>query len=176
MEQAEQIIEQLENLQEGWQISNEEEADWALMKLREVAKQEAKDKRMHEINKKRVDEWYVTAKEKTDRDREHWESLLDEYTRNKLKENKKYKLSTPNGSLSSRKKTKWTHDDKKLLERLKDTEYVQTTQKVKWGDFKKKLKVVNGKAIDENGEIVEGVTAEEVRNVIIKTADIEEGE
>lgn len=163
-------------LQEGWQISTEEEADWALMKLREVTKQEAKDKRMYEINKKRVDDWYATAKEKTDRKRENFETLLNYYMRKKLKENPKYKLSTPNGGLSSRKKTEWTYDDKKLLERLKDTEYVQTTQKVKWGNYRKTLEVFNGKVIDENGEIVEDVTAEEVRNVIIKTADIEEGE
>lgn len=167
-------MEELENIQEGWSISNEEEADWTLMMLRDVAKQEATDKRIYEINRKRVDDWYAAAKEKTDRKREHWQTLLNEYMRSKLRENSEYKLSTPNGSLSSRKKTEWKHDDKKLLERLKDTEYVQTTQKVKWGAYRKTLEVFNGKAIDENGEIVEGVTAEEVRNVIIRTADIEE--
>jgi len=176
MEQAEQIIEQLEELQEGWQISNEEEADWALMKLREVAKQEAKDKRMYEINKKRVDDWYATAKEETYWERNNFEALLNDYMRKKLKKNPKYKLSTPNGSLSSRKTTKWACNSKKLLERLKDTEYVQTTQQLKWLKYRKTLKVVNGKAIDENGEIVDGVTAEEVRNPTIKIADIEEGE
>lgn len=155
--------------QESFRVTDASSADWALMKLREVAKQEELDNKLYNENLGRIDAWRQRAKERTDRDREYFEGLLDDYMREQLKEDPKYKLSTPNGRLSATNRTTWTHDDTKLLERLEGTEFIKTTQKVKWGDFKKTLKVVNGKAIDENGEIVEGVTAEKVTTINIKT-------
>ena len=39
-------------------------------------------------------------------------------------------------------------------------EYVEVTPKAKWGEFKKLVEVVDGKVVDANGQIVEGVSVE----------------
>ncbi len=52
-------------------------------------------------------------------------------------------------------------DDSKLLEYLKasgNTDMIQTTEKPKWGEFKKRLQILGGSVVDgETGEIVEAV-------------------
>lgn len=52
-------------------------------------------------------------------------------------------------------------DDDKLLEFLKasgNLEYIETEEKPRWGDYKKRLEIMDGSVVDkETGEIVEGV-------------------
>ena len=52
-------------------------------------------------------------------------------------------------------------DDDKLLEFLKTSgnlEYIKTEEKPRWGDYKKRLEIMDGSVVDkETGEIVEGV-------------------
>lgn len=154
-----------------FKVTDASSADWALMKLREVAKQEKQDKKLYEENLDRIKQWYERAKGKTDNDRSYFEALLNEYMSEQVAEDPKYKLSTPNGRLSTRKGTDWVHDDKKLLERLKGTEFIKTTEKVNWKAYKDTLTIVNGKVIDQNGEIVEGISATPKLTITIKTED-----
>lgn len=52
-------------------------------------------------------------------------------------------------------------DDAQLVQYLKDSgqlEFIKTEEKPKWGEFKKRLEIMGGSAVDkETGEIVEGV-------------------
>lgn len=52
-------------------------------------------------------------------------------------------------------------NDEKLLEFLKasgNDDMIQTTEKPKWGEFKKRLEIMGGQIVDSTtGEIVEGV-------------------
>ena len=52
-------------------------------------------------------------------------------------------------------------DDAQLVQYLKDSgqlEFIKTEEKPKWGEFKKRLEIMGGSAVDkETGEIVEAV-------------------
>ncbi|MEY8441840.1 hypothetical protein AALA17_04170 [Lactobacillaceae bacterium 24-114] len=76
-----------------------------------------------------------------------------------------YRYKSRNGSISKRENTTYLHDDKKLLANVPD-KFIKKS--LKWSDFKKTLTATdNGMVVNEDGEIVEGVTAKKNFKVII---------
>ena len=88
----------------------------------------------------------------------------------------KFKISTPNGTVSTRKKQpKWTYDEAKLLEFLKQNgkyQYIRIKEEINKAELKKNVKAVNGKVITEEGEIVEGITVtEQGEELVVRVVD-----
>jgi hypothetical protein len=81
----------------------------------------------------------------------------------KTKTQETYRL--PSGNLKLKYgKLQYRHDDKALLKFLQDrdmTDYIKTTQAPKWGDIRKTLVPAGDKAVNQDGEIVDGVTVEQ---------------
>lgn len=90
-----------------------------------------------------------------------------------MEEDPKFKLKTAVGSASYGKlqtKFEWV-DENKVLEFLEDNElydFIEIKKSIKKTDFKKQLTGSNGLAVDENGEIVEGIVSSEFRNFNVK--------
>lgn len=73
-------------------------------------------------------------------------------------------LDLPAGKLVRKlSKTKFVRDDDKLIESLKDSEYVERKPSIKWGELKKDLTVLDGIVMRKStGEILDGITVEEL--------------
>lgn len=167
----------LEKQDERFIIDDPNKADWALKQIQK-AKREQKENaervaKMNEDPQKEIDEnnkWLETENAKLDESIEYFESLLNEFMNVNLQEDPKFKFKSPYGKISVSHRKIWTHDDGQLIKAFEGTEFVTNTPKLRWGDLKKQMKVVNGKAVlKETGELVDGVTVDETETINIKT-------
>ena len=168
-------LEQAEVTEDRFIVDSPEKADWALYKLRETNETINQNKKLADKNHERIDEWLERENSKANESKEYFEGLLQEYFTNERAKNPKFKFSSPNGKLSSRKQQpKW------IYEELKDTEFVTSVPKLEKKLFKdaaKKgldgLSVVGSKVVNTNtGEVINGVQIQEQPDkIVIKTED-----
>lgn len=148
-------------------IQDEDGLSKQLYRLRKLhEEQKCEDKRYQ----KEIDEsqaWYLPAKQVRQNKIDEVESLIEDFYMRQYDENPYYRFKSRNGSVSKRESTTYTHNDQKLLENAPD-KFIKKS--FKWGDYKKTLTATDdGRVVDENGEIVDGVTAQHNINVIINT-------
>jgi len=71
-----------------------------------------------------------------------------------------YKL--PSGTLRRKyPKSEFKRDDDALVKWLKERnmkDYIKVKETADWANLKKSINVIGNKAVDENGELVEGIT------------------
>ena len=150
-------------------INNDVDAEKILISLKEqtndIDRQIEICKQMIDTYQDHIDVYEQKKKEKLD----FYRALLNEYfdrvETNKAKTQESYSL--PSGKLIRKLPSiKLVHDGEKLKQWLKENsinEFVEVTEKVKWGEFKKELKVTdNGQVVTADGEIVDGVEVETV--------------
>lgn len=160
----------MDEVKERFFLKNDDEADWAFEKLAEYKHQsEQLESRRDEFVAKyqqKIDDWYNPQNTSVQDQINYFQSLIEEYRLTKPDG----KVNVPSGKTSVRTTKKFIKDENKLLVYVESNhpEFIENTSKVKWGEFKKTLKPVNGKAIDENGEIVEGITTQEETKVTYK--------
>ncbi|MGX5377603.1 host-nuclease inhibitor Gam family protein [Ligilactobacillus sp. LYQ135] len=167
---SEILEKQNEQFDERFVVDDPSKADWALRKLSDVRKQINEIKQRAEVEKKRILDWETTELQKLGESEEYFESLLNEFMNANLVDDPKFKFSSPYGKISVSHRKKWTHDDKQLIKKFEGTDFVTNTPKLRWGDLKKQMKVVNGKAVlKETGELVDGIVVDETETINIKT-------
>lgn len=161
-----------ENKQEAFKVDNSVKADWAMKKIRDLQRQIDDINKRAEIEKQNIFEWQIKEVDKLSKDQDYFKSLLDEYAMSNADKNGKFKFSSPYGKISIVHRKQWKKDTDELLKAFKGTSYVEETPKLKWGELKKQIEVVDGKPVfKETGEIVDGVTVEEIEKVNIKTEE-----
>jgi Bacteriophage Mu Gam like protein. len=160
-------IEEVEK-QEGkprFEITDLNSLNWAFRKLKAY---KAKEKEIEEVaqnERDRIDAWEEEEKKKIQDSIKFFQGLINEYHMKLLAEDPKAKtLSTPYGKSKARtvKAQPEKADENAILQHVLNNgmdEYIKPT--LKWGEFKKNLKLVevDGKkvVVDENGQIVPGV-------------------
>ncbi len=166
---AESETVEVEEEKEAFRITDDGSLHWTFRKMRElqgeIIKKEAlaqADYARIEEEKKLVDEWVESETKPFRQSIEHFEQLVKEYHLQLLKDDPEQKtLSSPFGKSSTRRSAAQPDkgDEDKLLAYAKEnelTDLIKVEESVKWGDLKKKLKVVGSNVVDENGEIVDG--------------------
>ena len=166
----EQLLEIIDNeiQQEGFAINNDEQAEWALLKLQQ---HKADLERMKILCNNMISKYQESLKNaeiKHEQDTSFLKSQLQQYFETiKPKETKTqavYKL--PSGTLKKKFGTiEYIRDDEKLLEWVKKGhwpgQYIKIKESVDWAELKKTVTVSGLNIITADGEIVEGVTAVE---------------
>ncbi len=150
-----------EEEKQRFQITGMDSLNWAFRKLSALKAKETEITNLAKAEKERIEHWEATEKASLNNDIQFFESLINEYHAEVLKEDPKAKtLSTPYGKSKSR--TSKAQPDKaneatilKYIEENEMTEYIKPT--LKWADFKKSLTIAGDKIVDENGQIVPGV-------------------
>lgn len=176
--ELEEILEQPEEEEKCFYITDDNTADWALKKIAEERKEL---ERLKAIAQQQVEEIELKIKhleETTERKTAFLKRCLAQYfetvPHKATKTQETYKLLS--GSLVFKlPKQNLVKDDAKLLNYLHENgmeEYIKTEEKPIWAEFKKTLSVVDGKVIDTStGEVVEAVKAEETAGVFdVKTS------
>lgn len=150
------------NQDEAWKITNDSAADWAVRKIKEEQDEYARlnalaHDQISEINMK------IEAAEKRMQNKTSYlKSKLAEYfgtvPHRETKTQAKYRLLSGELVFTKEKQT-FEKDDETLLAYLKESgnkEFVKTEEKPIWGEFKKLLTIVDGKAVNsETGEVID---------------------
>ncbi len=157
--------EQISEVKERFKIDNLDSLNWAFRKL------SALEAKKREINKlalaemERIQAWEDAELRSIQGSYDFFQSLVTEYHFKELEQGPKKKtIATPYGKAKSRlsKETPDKASEEKLLAHVKASgmdEFIK--ESVKWGDFKKTLKIFeaeDGKKVvlDENGQFVQG--------------------
>lgn len=152
-----------------FEITDEVTLHWTFRRMRELRGKIAEKEELAKADYARIDEerklvdaWLESESKPHLQSIEHFEHLIREYHLALLNTDKSQKtLSTPYGKSKTTTSAEQPDkgDEEKLLKYAKDnklTDLIKVEETIRWGDLKKTLKVVDGKVIDENGEIVEG--------------------
>jgi hypothetical protein len=151
---------EIQTEQKQFKIENLEQATWA---FRKISAYKAKQNEIDEVAKEeteRIRTWQQKESETIKSGINFFEVLLQQYFVEQREQNPKFKISTPYGKVTARKQPdKWEYDESKILEWLdkNEPEFIRIKKEINKALFKKSVKVLNGKAVDENGEIVPGV-------------------
>lgn len=167
--------EQSEEEKERFSISCLEEANWSLRKMQILNKNIKEIEEVAKKEIKRINMWKEKEVEKHLNHIEFFKSLLVEYLLVKRKEDKKFRISSPYGSVSVRKLSpKWqVQDNQVLINWLKDndrSDLVRVKEEPNLVDIKKSFSIINNNAVDvESGEVVQGIyVLEQGEKVVFK--------
>lgn len=155
-----------------WRIADDSCADWAVSKIAEERAELNRIKELADEQINRIMEKVQAAEKRYENGTAFFKSKLAEYfntvPHKKTKTTESYRLLS--GTLKMKiGGASMQQDDEKLLEYLKaagNADMIQTAEKPKWGEFKKRLEIIGGQIVDTTtGEIVDGV-------VVIEKPDI----
>ena len=158
-----------EDIEQGFIINDVHKATWALKKIKAIEEKQQQLKQIKDYEIESIENWYIKETEELEKDRASLETLLQLYYLENKKIDKKFKLSTPYGSMGMRKSKKWHYQDEwKLIKYLKESNNSELIR-VKEELDKSKIKSVFKDGINhETGEILPCIHIEEIETIIIK--------
>lgn len=156
-------------LNEGFHITNDKLADWALKKIKE---EESERDRLTDLAKSQIEDLnnqMIELENQCNNKTSFLKSCLAEYflkvPHKETKTQESYKLLS--GSLVMKKPSqKIVHDDEALISYLKTNksdEYIKVKESIDWANYKKNLGIEGDKVIDiDTGEVIEACSVEDV--------------
>ena len=158
----------LQEVKEEFKVTDLQEATWALRKLR------ALNEKIDEINAiaveeiSRINEWAEKEVKSLNYDKEYFERLLSAYYVEERAKDKKFKLSTPYGKVTSRKTTKYIYEDEQAIMDYCNTNEIDVIRVKEELDKTVFKKLCKDGVNQETGEVVPGVRVEVVESISIK--------
>ena len=157
-----------EEKQEGFKIENLEGATWAFRKLRAIASKKTEIEVVAAEEISRIEAWKKSESEKYKNDTEYFESLISAYFTEERAKDKKFKISTPYGKVSTRKDKKWIYEDEEALKKyIKENgiKAIRTKEEID----KASLKELYKDGVDqETGEMLPFIKVEETETLTVK--------
>lgn len=156
--------EETEGPRPAWRITDDGCADWACRKIAEEKAELDRIRELAEAQIQKIEEKLAAAERRYENGTRFLTGKLAEYfetvPHKATKTKESYRLLS--GTLTRKYGgAQMKQDDAQLVQYLKDSgqlEFIKTEEKPKWGEFKKRLEIMGGSAVDkETGEIVEGV-------------------
>lgn len=145
---------------EEYEIKDEIELNKQLYHLRKLREEAESYEEQYKTEKADLDARREACMNENEIQQNNVMLLIQAYMDKRWEQNPKYKARLLNGTVGTRKQTNWKKNDDELIKRYQGTDFVE--EKLKWGNLKRSLKAVDGKAIDkETGEIVPGITTEQ---------------
>ena len=151
-----------EEEKEKFEVNSLSSADWAIRKIKELEANIKQNNDFAEAEKIRLEQWLESENRKYQESIEYFNSLLSRYLQELRKDNPKAKISTPHGTVSTRKNQKqWTYSDDVLaeLEEKEMFEFIRIKKEVDKKELKKVLSATDdGIVVNSDGEVIKGVT------------------
>lgn len=138
-------------------------ATWVMRKLRDFDAQDDEVKRVAKEQINDIEKWQQKELDKNESSREYMEGLLSDYLHELRQTDKKAHISTPYGTVSTRKQREGVNwpNDKKLVQSLSDqglTQYLKPNPKPDKEAIKKNFHFVGDHYISNDGMILDGPT------------------
>lgn len=162
-------LQEAQSTKEEFRVNDFQSATWVLRKLRAVNAKidEVNSVAVEEIS--RINEWAEKEVKSLNDDKEYFEGLLSAYYIEERAKDKKFKLSTPYGKVTSRKTSKYIYEDEQAIMdycNMNEIDVIRVKEELDKTSFKKLCKDgVN----QETGEVVPGVRVEVVESISFKT-------
>lgn len=159
----EQEIETIEQ-DERFKVTDLESANWVFKKLDAINSKEEEINDLADKEIERIKSWKDKETKKLQSSKEYLESLVVEYFKVEKEKDKRFKLNTPYGKVTSRKGSKviQVSNEQDVINQLEQrgfNDYVKVTKKLSQSDIKKDFNVAeDGTLIDANGEILDGAS------------------
>lgn len=157
-----------EEVKESFKIENLEGATWAFRKLRAISSKKAEIEAVAAEEIARVETWKKSECEKYENDTEYFESLISSYFVEERSKDKKFKLSTPYGKVSTRKASKWIYEDEEALKQYvkeNDIDAIRIKEELDKTSLKK---ICKDGVNQDTGEILPYVRIEETETITVK--------
>ena len=152
----------MEEEKEKFEVNSLSSADWALRKIKELEAGIKQNMDFAESEKIRLEQWLESENRKYQESIEYFNGLLSHYLQELRKDNPKAKISTPHGTVSTRKNQKqWTYSDDVLaeLEEKEMFEFIRIKKEVDKKELKKVLSATDdGIVVNSDGEVIKGAT------------------
>ncbi|EIE3649222.1 host-nuclease inhibitor Gam family protein [Staphylococcus pseudintermedius] len=159
---------ELENLErsESFQVNSLETANWAFKKLEALKAKETEINGVAEKELDRIKQWQSQELKSIESDKEYFEYLVTDYYKREKEKDDKFKLSTPYGKVTSHAGSKVLEmqggvNEQDVIDQLEQKglmDFVRITKNLNKDDIKKGFYVDDdGKLIDTNGEVLEGI-------------------
>ncbi len=150
---------------ESFIVDNEQKANWALRKIRQLQEKRVANIELAENEIERINMWLDDINSELEQSIDFFTGLLEQYHRRIFEQDPKAKtIKLPHGKLKMRKQQpEFIRDDGKLLAWLESQgtvgkAYIKIIKSPHWADLKKKLEIAGDKMVDpESGLIVVGV-------------------
>ena len=161
-------------------LQSDEEAEAILVRINKRNRAKMAAQREAEEWKKKVDAWLYSRVNSIDEANASDEAKLQVYAEDRLKNSKRKSVSLPSGKFGFRKgQPKIEHQDDVLLRYAKEANqnYVKVKESLDWSGLKNSCVIDHDKMIDENGEVLPGITihpAEQTFYVSVKEEDHED--
>lgn len=174
MELADQLDDFLDNQvdaeQQGFAITDNDKADWALRKIEQYQAKIDDANKLRFQRTQQINAWCAGIEEENQKQINYLESLLIPYAECQLKNSKKHSFTLPSGTIGFRKTGNSFNIDgdtinnksEKLITIVEkiNPEFIKTEKMVNWIDFKKTLKVHEGKVVSADGEFIDDIKVE----------------
>lgn len=160
------IDEELGQTNDGWHITNDHQADWALEKIAAIDADYRRKEMVVQNKIADLQQWLAREKAQAEQQRSFFEVKLKEYFDSlptsivkQTKTQKVYKL--PSGTLRlKQQQPEYIRNDELLLQWAKANKprFVRIKESVDWAGLKELVGVAGNKAIDmQTGEVIDGV-------------------
>ena len=158
----------LEEVREAFVINDLQGATWAFRKLRAIEEKEKEITAIAIEEKLRIDEWLSNESKSLNDDKTYFEGLLSAYYIEERAKDKKFKLSTPYGKVTSSKRTKYIYEDEQaIIDYCNMNEIDVIRVKEEWDKAAFKNLCKDG-VNQSTGEVVPGVRVEKVESISVK--------
>lgn len=148
-----------EAIRERFEIDSDQKAEWALQKIKEARSDRDRWVKFYETQIEKVK---YECNENTATLESMLQGYFDRVPHRETKTQSAYDL--PGGKLVLKKQgPEFECNDEQLVPWLEENapEFVKVKKSSDWGNFKKTVAIFNGLVVDENGEVVPGITVTE---------------
>lgn len=168
MESLNDFLDKQESIDnEGFTINDENKANWALRKIKQMKDTIEKNNALAQAEIDKIEDWRERENEKSQTSIDYFQSLLAQYALEQRERDPKFKsLNLPNGRIGFRKRQpKWIYDNDKVIETLEKanlSDFIRVTKAPSKADIKKAFEVAGDKVVNpDTGEVLEGITVEQ---------------
>lgn len=158
----------MEEKREGFKVEDLNGATWAFRKLRAIEAKEAEIKAIADEEKARIDLWQEQEMKQYEADKEYFEGLLSAYYVEQRAKDKKFRLVTPYGKVSSRKTEKYIYENEQEIMdycNVNEIDVIRVKEELDKSKFKK---ICRGGVNQETGELIPGVRVEQIETIAVK--------
>lgn len=149
---------------EKFVVDNIDKANWCLQKIREHEDNKAALKAYRDEKVKIYNDFCVAETAKEEKEIEFFMACLRPFLEAKTEGTKTKSINVPEGLIGLRSKpAAIEHIDKDILPFAKkiDAKFAKVVETLDWAEFKKTLKISDGRMVTSDGEIVPGITVTE---------------
>lgn len=168
-------FEEMEEVEEKeiFKITDLSSADWVLRKRKEVLDRLEKETEYAKAEVQKYQNFINNQEKAANEQIAYFDFLITEYLEAQKEVDPKFKLITAVGQANFRNSKSWRYEDDEVMSFLKENKMdefirVKVTESLNKTELKKALKVVDGKAVTEDGEIMPGITVEDTQTLTVK--------